>query len=135
MTPSWPKDATLGALPPGLPRMQAHCEQPRCEDISGKRPEMGRSNRPARNLSSAPELLGVLDSAEAPKSPGTSTTSPTGVPMCQQPQCLHLVRVGRIQKGSAVGDRGNAKSATKRRIWAFGPEKILGRSHRGVVAS
>ena len=48
-------------------------EHPLCGEISGKRgaqgKEMRSSNRPTRYLSSA-ELLGVLDSAEAPKYPG-----------------------------------------------------------------
>ena len=54
------------------PRMKTLREHPRCGEISGKRgaqgKEMRSSNRPTRYLSSA-ELLGVLDSAEAPKSP------------------------------------------------------------------
>ena len=53
-------------------RMKTLREHPRCEEISGKRgaqgKEMRSSNRQTRYLSST-ELLGVLDSAEAPKSP------------------------------------------------------------------
>ena len=74
-------------------------EHPCCGEISGKRgapgKEMRSSNRPTRSLSSA-ELLGALDSAEAPKSPVclsrdtlrgvAAQRRPEKVPMCQQLQ-------------------------------------------------
>ena len=80
-------------------RMKTLREHSYCGEISGERgaqgKEMRSSNRPTRYLSSA-ELLGVLDSAEAPKSPAclfrdtlrgvAAQRRPEKVLMCQKLQ-------------------------------------------------
>ena len=98
-------------------------EHPRCGEISGKRgaqgKEMRSSNRPTRYLSSA-ELLGVLDSAEAPKSPVcffrdtlrgvAAQRRPEKVHMCQQLQrsphsgCA-VCALDAFKKGRAAGHK------------------------------
>ena len=98
-------------------------EHPRCGEISGKRgaqgKEMRSSSRPTRYLSSA-ELLGVLDSAEAPKCPVrlfrdtlrgvAAQRCPEKVPMCQQLQrSLHsgcaVCALDAFKKGRAAGHK------------------------------
>ena len=103
--------------------MKTPREHPRCGEISGKRgaqgKEMRSSNRPSRYLSSA-ELFGVLDSAEAPKTPaclfrdtlrgGAAQRRPEKVPMCQQLQrrphggCA-VCALDAFKKGCAAGHK------------------------------
>ena len=103
------------------PRMKTLREHPRCGEISGKRgaqgKEMRSSNRPTRYLNSA-ESFGVLDSAEAPKSPAclfrdtlrgvAAQRRSEEVPMCQQLQrSLHsgcaVCALDAFKKGRAAG--------------------------------
>ena len=98
-------------------------EHPRCGEISGTRgaqgKEMRSSSRPTRYLSSA-ELLGVVDSAEAPKSPVclfrdslqgvAAQRRPEKVHMCQQLQrSLHsgcaVCALDAFKKGRVAGHK------------------------------